>query len=118
MNRVATLAAALALALAAAPVAAQIKIGFIATFSGPGAALGNDLYDAFMLGIEHAGGRLGGRAVEVIKEDDQLKPEVGVQIARKLLEKDRVQLVTGVIFSNVMMAIHKPITVHITLVRP
>jgi branched-chain amino acid transport system substrate-binding protein len=110
MKKALPLAAALALALAATPVAAQIKIGFIATFSGPGAALGNDLYDAFMLGIDHAGGKLGGQAVEVIKEDDQLKPEVGVQIAKKLLEKDRVQIVTGVIFSNVMMAIHKPIT--------
>jgi branched-chain amino acid transport system substrate-binding protein len=110
MRRGFTLAAVLALALVALPAVAQIKIGFIATFSGPGAALGNDLYDAFMLGIEHAGGRLGGQAVEVIKEDDQLKPEVGVQIAKKLLEKDRVQIVTGVIFSNVMMAIHKPIT--------
>jgi branched-chain amino acid transport system substrate-binding protein len=110
MKKALPLAAALALALAATPVAAQIKIGFIATFSGPGAALGNDLYDAFMLGIDHAGGKLGGQAVEVIKEDDQLKPEVGVQIAKKLLEKDRVQIVTGLIFSNVMMAIHKPIT--------
>lgn len=110
MKRALALVAALALAPAAMPAAAQIKIGFIATFSGPGAALGNDLYDAFMLGIDHAGGKLGGQAVEVIKEDDQLKPEVGVQIARKLIEKDRVQIVTGVIFSNVMMAIHKPIT--------
>lgn len=110
MRKVGTVVAALALALAAAPAAAQIKIGFIATFSGPGAALGNDLYDGFMLGVDHAGGKLGGQAVEVFKEDDQLKPEVGVQVAKKLLEKDRVQIVTGVIFSNVMMAIHKPIT--------
>lgn len=110
MNKALALAAALALGIAAMPAAAQIKIGFIATFSGPGGALGQDLYDAFMLGIDHAGGRLGGQAVEVIKEDDQLKPEVGVQIAQKLIERDKVQIVTGVIFSNVMMAIHKPIT--------
>lgn len=110
MRKAGIVVAALALALAAAPAAAQIKIGFIATFSGPGAALGNDLYDGFMLGVDHAGGKLGGQAVEVFKEDDQLKPEVGVQAAKKLLEKDRVQIVTGVIFSNVMMAIHKPIT--------
>ncbi len=110
MNKALALAAALALGIAALPASAQLKIGFIATFSGPGGALGQDLYDAFMLGIDHAGGKLGGQTVEVIKEDDQLKPEVGVQIAQKLIEKDKVQIVTGVIFSNVMMAIHKPIT--------
>lgn len=55
MKRALSLAAALAIALAAAPAAGEIKIGFIATFSGPGAALGQDLYDAFMLGIDHAG---------------------------------------------------------------
>jgi branched-chain amino acid transport system substrate-binding protein len=110
MRKAIAIAAAVAFAIAAAPAAAQIKIGFIATFSGPGGALGQDLYDAFMLGIDHAGGKLGGQAVEVIKEDDLLKPEVGVQIAQKLIERDRVQIITGVIFSNVMMAIHKPIT--------
>ena len=109
MNRALALAAALTFGLTALPALAQIKIGFIATFSGPGGALGQDLYDAFMLGIEHAGGKLGGQTVEVIKEDDQLKPEVGVQIAQKLIEKDKVQIVTGIIFSNVMMAIYKPI---------
>ena len=110
MNKALALAAALALGIAAMPAAAQIKIGFITTISGPAGALGQDQYDAFMLGIDHAGGKLGGQAVEVIKEDDQLKPEVGVQIAQKLVERDKVQIVTGVIFSNVMMAIHKPIT--------
>lgn len=109
MNKAVAFALALALGVAAAPASAQIKIGFMATFSGPGGALGQDLYDAFMLGIEHAGGKLGGQAVEVIREDDQLKPEIGVQIAQKFIEKDKVQIVTGVIFSNVMMAIYKPI---------
>ena len=111
MNKALAIAAALALGIAAAlPASAQIRIGFIATFSGPGGALGQDLYDAFMLGVDHGGGKLGGQAVQVIKEDDQLKPEIGVQITQKLIEKDKVQIVTGVIFSNVMMAIHKPIT--------
>ena len=111
MNKALAIAAALALGIAAAlPASAQIRIGFIATFSGPGGALGQDLYYAFMLGVDHGGGKLGGQAVQVIKEDDQLKPEIGVQITQKLIEKDKVQIVTGVIFSNVMMAIHKPIT--------
>lgn len=89
---------------------AQIKIGFLGTLSGPAGALGQDQYDAFMLGIEHAGGKLGGQAVQVIREDDQLKPDLGVQLAQKLIERDKVNIITGVTFSNVMMAVHKPIT--------
>ncbi|VVE90180.1 ABC transporter substrate-binding protein [Pandoraea bronchicola] len=89
---------------------AQVKIGFIGTLSGPGGALGQDQYDAFMLAIEQKGGKLGGVPVQVIKEDDQLKPDVGVQAAQKLVERDKVQLITGVTFSNVMMAIHKNVT--------
>ncbi|VVE32803.1 ABC transporter substrate-binding protein [Pandoraea eparura] len=89
---------------------AQVKIGFIGTLSGPGGALGQDQYDAFMLAIEQKGGKLGGVPVQVIKEDDQLKPDVGVQAAQKLVERDKVSLITGVTFSNVMMAIHKNVT--------
>lgn len=100
-------------ALGVAPAAlaqSPVKIGFIGTLSGPGGALGQDQYDAFMLAIQQKGGKLGGVPVEVIREDDQLKPDVGVQAATKLLKSDNVAFVTGVTFSNVMMAIHKPIT--------
>lgn len=99
-----------AMVLGGAAHAQQVKIGFLATLSGPGGALGQDQYDAFMLGIEHAGGKLGGASVQVIREDDQLKPDLGVQLAQKLIERDKVNLITGVTFSNVMMAVHKPIT--------
>src|SRR4029077_7888464 len=88
-------------------VTAQIKIGFIATMSGPVGGIGQDMYDAFMLGIEHSGGKLGGQAVEVLKEDDQLKPDVGTQIVQRLIEKDRVPIIAGVGFANIMMAIYK-----------
>jgi len=90
------------------PTLADIKIGFIATMSGPAATLGQDMYDGFMLGIEHSGGTLGGQKIEVIREDDQLKPELGVQIVNKLLQRDKVDMIAGVTFSNVMMAIAKP----------
>ena len=89
--------------------AAQVKIGFMATMSGPAASLGQDQYDGFMLGIEHSGGTLGGQKVEVIREDDQLKVDVGVQTIQKFIEKDKVDIVTGVTFSNVMMAVAKPL---------
>ncbi|MES2280818.1 MAG: ABC transporter substrate-binding protein [Pseudomonadota bacterium] len=109
-----------AVGLAACSLSAQaqqtVRIGFLGTLSGPAGALGQDQYDAFMLGIEHAGGKLGGATVQVIKEDDQLKPDLGVQLAQKLIEKDKVSIITGVTFSNVMMAVHKPITDNVLLV--
>ena len=83
-----------------------LKIGFLGTLSGPAGALGQDQYDAFMLGIEHLGGKLGNSTVQVLKEDDQLKPDLGVELAKKLIEKEKVGIITGVTFSNVMMAVH------------
>ncbi|MCX8505630.1 MAG: ABC transporter substrate-binding protein [Alphaproteobacteria bacterium] len=87
-----------------------LKIGFLATLSGPGGALGQDQYDGFMLAVEQGGGKLSNHPITVIKADDQQKPDIGVQMAQKLLESDKVSLITGVTFSNVMMAVAKPIT--------
>ncbi|MGB6242223.1 MAG: ABC transporter substrate-binding protein [Castellaniella sp.] len=105
------LAAALALSLgvSAGPAQAEVKIGFLATLSGSGAALGQDMVDGFNLALEERGGKLGGQDIVLLKEDDQLKPDVGVQAVQKFLEKDKVDLVAGVTFSNVMMAIAKPL---------
>jgi len=92
-------------ALAQAP----IKIGFVATLSGPAGALGQDQYDAFMMVVEQNGGKLGGVSVQVLKEDDQLKPDLGVQIIQKFIEREKTPIITGVTFSNVMMAMSKPL---------
>jgi len=99
-----------ALTCAAAVAQTPLKIGFVAELSGPQAALGQDQYDGFMLYLEQQGGRLGGVPVQVLREDTQLKPEVAVQAVQKLIERDGVPIITGVTFSNVMMAIHKPVT--------
>lgn len=88
--------------------AAPVKIGFISTFSGAGATLGQDQYDGFMLAISD--GKLGGVDVQVIKEDDAMKPDQGIQIARQMIMRDKVSIITGVIFSNVMMAVHPQVT--------
>ncbi|MCC6250427.1 MAG: ABC transporter substrate-binding protein [Rubrivivax sp.] len=96
-------------AILATAAHAEVKIGFLGTFSGAAAALGQDQYDGFMLALEQKGGKLGGAAVKIVKEDDQLKPDLGVQLVRKLIESDKVDLVTGVTFSNVMMAVAKPL---------
>jgi branched-chain amino acid transport system substrate-binding protein len=105
-----SLACAVALTSVGSYAQQPLKIGFLGTLSGPAGALGQDQYDAFMLGIEHLGGKLGNSSVQVLKEDDQLKPDLGVELAKKLIEKEKVSIITGVTFSNVMMAVHKPIT--------
>src|SRR5262249_2063885 len=99
------------IALTAAPATAQqtVKIGFISTFSGPVAAIGADMRNAFELGLDHYGRKLGGLPVEVIYEDDQTKPEVGVQKTQKLIESDKVDFVVGYIWSNVLLASLKPL---------
>src|SRR5437016_12954713 len=105
------LASVAAALLGAPPALAQktVKIGFISTFSGPVAAIGNDMRNSFELGLDHLGRKLGGRPVEVIYEDDQLKPEVGVQKTQKLIESDKVDFVVGYIWSNVLLASLKPL---------
>ena len=99
-----------AAALAGAPAQAQLKIGFMAELSGPQGPLGQDQYDALMLVVERNGGKLGGVPVQILREDSQLKPDVANQIVDKLIDRERVPIITGVTFSNIMMAVHKKIT--------
>jgi len=109
----AVLALAMSASLAGAPALAQsaapIRIGYLSTFSGPIGPLGQDMYDGFMLGVEQAGNKLGGVPVEILKQDDQFKPEVANQIVQKLIEKDKVPIITGVAGSNVMMAVQRAV---------
>jgi branched-chain amino acid transport system substrate-binding protein len=88
----------------------RVKVGFIATLSGPAASLGEDILNGFTLGIKNLNGKLGGLDVDLVTGDDQLKPGVGVQVASKMVEKDKVDIITGIVFSNVMMAVARPIT--------
>ncbi len=107
-----TTALTLLAASAAVPATAQqktIKIGFISTFSGPAAAIGNDMRNSFELGLDHVGRKLGGLPVQVIYEDDQIKPDVGVQKTKKLIESDHVDFIVGYIWSNVAVASLKPL---------
>jgi branched-chain amino acid transport system substrate-binding protein len=98
--------------LAAVPAMAQqktVKIGFVSTFSGPTAVIGNDMRNAFEVALDHMGRKMGGLPVEVIYEDDQQKPEVGKQKTDKLIESDKVDFMVGYIWSNVLQASVKPI---------
>jgi branched-chain amino acid transport system substrate-binding protein len=109
-------AAATALALAAPgfvqPASAEqktVKIGYVSTFSGPTAVIGNDMRNAFELALDHLGRKIGGLPVEVIYEDDTQKPDVGVQKTQKLIESDHVDFISGYIWSNVLLASLKPL---------
>lgn len=104
MNAPTLRATALAATLAASAMAAQAAtIGLMAPLSGPQAIVGQDQVDGFMLALEQLGGKLGGQPANILKEDDQLKPEVGQQIVRKLIDKDKVDAIVGLSFSNVLM---------------
>jgi branched-chain amino acid transport system substrate-binding protein len=112
MMKTSLLSACAILALATAPAVAQtktVKIGFVSTFSGPTATIGNDMRNSFELALDHLGRKIGGLPVEVIYEDDQQKPDVGKQKTQKLVESDKVNFVVGYIWSNVLLASAKPV---------
>jgi branched-chain amino acid transport system substrate-binding protein len=104
MKRIAGLAAA-ALVSFGAHAADPLKIGFLSTLSGPAGGIGVEIRDGFNLALKMAGGKLGGLPTEVVVADDGLNPENGRQLAERMLRRDRVNLMTGIVFSNVMLAV-------------
>jgi branched-chain amino acid transport system substrate-binding protein len=101
-----------ALGLIATQAAAQekLKVGILTTLSGPPAALGVQQRNGFQLALKQLGGKLGGREVELIVQDDELKPDLAVGKAKAFVERDKVDFVVGPIFSNILIAMMKPIT--------
>ena len=108
------LAAAVAAAsLAIAPLASaqqKIKIGFITTLTGPAGIIGKHMKDSVELAMDHLGNKMGGVPVEVIFGDDQFKPDVGVQVTEEMLKKHQVDIMSGIIWSHVMMAVVPVVT--------
>jgi branched-chain amino acid transport system substrate-binding protein len=98
-----SLAAACAIAFPAL-AADKIKIGFISTLSGPAGAIGVEIRDGFNLALKLNGGKIGGLPSEVLIGDDQFKPEVGRQLAEKYVKLDKVDFLTGIVYSNIMLA--------------
>jgi len=90
--------------------AAGIKIGVVAVLTGPQAALGTHLRDGWLLGMRHLDGKLGGIATETVVIDDELRPDVAVTKVRAAIERDKVDIIVGVVFSNVLAAIMRPVT--------
>lgn len=109
--RIAALAAVSSLALSSfAHAQEKLKIGLLTTLSGPAAALGIQQRNGFELALEQMGHKLGGRDVELIVQDDELKPDVAVSKAKAMVERDKVDFVVGPIFSNILIAMIKPVT--------
>jgi branched-chain amino acid transport system substrate-binding protein len=105
MHRKLASAAIGALFALSAHAANELKIGFLSTLSGPAGAIGIEIRDGFNLAVKNSGGKLGGLPTEVIFADDTLNPDTGRQLAERLLKRDRVNLMTGIVFSNVMLAV-------------
>lgn len=105
----ASLMAATCLTGAASAAEDKIKIGLIYTLSGPAAALGEQGRDGFLLAADQIG-KIGGLETEIIVIDDERKPDLAASKARELVERDDVDFVVGPIFSNILIAIHKPVT--------
>ncbi len=113
MNRLlSTLALTAVLGMVAGAAGAQekLKVGLLTTLSGPPAALGTQQRNGFQLALKNMGGKLGGREVELIIQDDELKPDVAVTKAKAMVERDKVDFVVGPVFSNILQAILKPVT--------
>jgi branched-chain amino acid transport system substrate-binding protein len=89
--------------------AEPLKIGFLAVLSGPAGSLGQEMLDGFMLEVDRNGGKLGGVPVDILRRDSQLKPDVANQIVDQLIQQDKVPIITGIAFSNIMLAVYKKI---------
>lgn len=105
-------AGAIAAMFAAGPAIAQqkLKIGFITTLSGPQGVIGKHMKDSVEIALDQLGRKVGGLETEVIYGDDQAKPEVGLQVAEELMKKNQVDIVSGIIWSNVMLAVVPAVT--------
>lgn len=102
------LALAATLATQATAQSKEVKVGLLSTLSGPGAALGVDIRDGFQLAVKQNGGKLGNLPATVVVADDQASPDVGRQTADRMVKADKVDFMTGIVFSNVMLAVGAP----------
>lgn len=103
------LACLFATTLGTTHAADPIKVGFLSTLSGPAAGLGVDIRDGFQLAMKHLNGKLGGLPAEVIIADDQQNPNTAKQATERLLKKDKVDFMTGIVFSNIMLTVGKSV---------
>jgi branched-chain amino acid transport system substrate-binding protein len=112
MRKLPAMFAAAAALMLVSPAAAQekLKIGLLTTLSGPPAALGQQQRNGFQLALKTLGNKLGGREVDLLVQDDELKPDVAVGKAKAFVERDKAEFVVGPVFSNILQAMLKPVT--------
>lgn len=105
------LAALAATCLLAAPAMAAdtVKIGLVTTLSGPNGVIGQHMKDAADLAMEMLGNKVGGLPAQIVYRDDQFRPDVGRQVSEEMLKRDKVNFMTGFIWSNVLLAAYQPI---------
>lgn len=105
----------LCIAVLAAPMSGivqaqeKLKIGLLSTMSGPGGVMGRHHRDGAVLALEQLNGKLGGVETELVFGDDQQKPDIGRQVVEGMLKRDGVKFVTGIVFSNVLLAVYDPV---------
>ncbi len=87
--------------------AKPLKVGLMLPYSGTFAKLGENITFAVELLIAEKGGKLGGREVQIIKLDDESKPENAPQNADRMVKRDAVDVLIGTVHSGVQMGIHK-----------
>lgn len=111
--RIKLIASAAAVALVWAPGLAagqSVKIGYINSMSGGPGIFGKHGKDGWDLGLDHLGGKLGGLKVEMFYGDTQRKPDVARQLVDKLIKRDRVEIIAGITWSNILAAVQRPVT--------
>lgn len=101
-------AAAVAFLCGPAFAADNVKIGFVTTLSGPAGVIGKHMKDSADLALSMLGGKIGGLPAQIVYGDDQQKPDIGRQVADEMLKRDKVDFLTGVIWSNVLLALYQP----------
>ncbi|HTP83796.1 MAG TPA: ABC transporter substrate-binding protein [Alphaproteobacteria bacterium] len=104
-----TLAAVCWLATPALAADNAVKIGLVTTLSGPAGVIGKHMKDAADLAMEMLGNKIGGKPAEIVYGDDQFKPDVGRQVAEQMVKRDKVDFMTGFIWSNVLLASYEPV---------
>ena len=109
LSMIAAIAASVAFA-SGAVADDKLKIGMITTLSGPPAVLGQQIRNGFQLAVKQLRGKLGGREVELLVQDDELKPDIAVSKVKAFVDRDKVDFVVGPVFSNILQAIVKPAT--------
>src|SRR5260221_14621202 len=87
----------------------NVKIGFVTTLSGPAGIIGKHMKDSSDLALSLLGGKIGGLPAQIVYGDDQFKPDVGRQVADEMLTRDKVDFLTGFIWSNVLLAVYQPV---------